>query len=48
MEFINEAEASRVFAVGKKDFDLAMANEEYVKNLNRAIQCLALAIIKEE
>ena len=48
MEFINEAEASRVFAVGKKDFDLAMANEEYVKHLRRAIQCLALAIIKEE
>ena len=48
IEFISEAEASRVFAVGKKDFDLAMANEEYQKHLRRAIQCLTLAIIKEE
>jgi len=48
IEFISEAEACRIFGIGKKDFDLAMADEEYFKHLKRAIQCLALAIIKEE
>jgi hypothetical protein len=50
MEFISEAESERIYSIGKdpKDFDAISSEEEYVKHLRRAIQCLALAIIKEE
>ena len=54
IEFISEAEACRISnktrmirlaeALGSGDLD----EEEYVKYLKRAVQCLALAIIKEE
>ena len=45
MEFINEAESDRL---AKQNDSLDWNGESYRKNLNRAIQCLALAVIKEE
>ena len=50
IEFISEAEASR-FAKSNRTTEESHVDweeEEYVKHLKRAIQCLALAIIKEE
>jgi hypothetical protein len=45
IEFIQEAESDRIayLSRGKTIFD----EEDYRKKLRRAIQCLALAIIKE-
>ena len=48
MEFINEAESDRLASVGETLTGVPWKEEDYVKNLRRAIQCLALAIIKEE
>ena len=48
MEFISEAEACRYVKKNTSPDALNWEEEEYVKNLRRAIQCLVLAIIKEE
>ena len=48
IEFISEAEACRIIKIDTTPGDVPWEEEEYVKHLRRAIQCLALAIIKEE
>ena len=48
IEFISEAESDRLASVGETLTGVPWKEEDYVKNLRRAIQCLALAIIKEE
>ena len=48
VEFIYEAEACRIIKTDTTPGDVPWEEEEYVKHLKRAVQCLALAIIKEE
>jgi len=48
IEFVSEAEACRFVKKNTGPDALNWEEEEYQKHLRRAIQCLALAIVKEE